>query len=73
MRKGEEEVGWNGAGMMIMVGDGDDIYDCFVYIPWVIVSLGHPRNLLQTYLSLLVVLSFAYLVVTLLSSGPDST
>jgi len=30
---------------MIMGGDGDDIYDGFVYIPWVIVSLGFPASL----------------------------
>ena len=33
---------WTVGVMIIMVGGGDDIYDGFVYIPWVIVSLGHP-------------------------------
>jgi len=42
VRKVEVKDGWQGVGMMIMVGDGDDIYDGFVYIPWVIVSLGFP-------------------------------
>jgi len=53
VRKVEVKVGWQGAGMMIMDGDGDDIYDGFVYIPWVVVSLGQR----------LVTHTLAYLVV----------
>lgn len=47
-RHGKIVDGW---GMMIMVGDGDDIYDGFVYIPWVIVSLGRPRVILYASLN----------------------